>query len=338
MEPDWYYAHHNEPRGPITGSELLALERSGVLQPGTLVWRTGLASWQPWSSVADHVRVAAAGGVDVRSAGPPVVPAETGGPAAVEMAVCAYSGQTRPISLMVRYGDRWVSLEHKQAFLQSLREGTPVSRMAGVGELSYVGFWWRTLAMVVDVLVLMIPNALVALPYYYMAFRKALAGGLATTTDPLHEFKTMDGPMVAAYVLMMLGNMFIPLIYNTLMVGRFGATVGKMAIGARVVKPSGEPLTYLQALGRGGAKLLNMLIWGVPGTIAFVVGSVISFGSGVGTGGGEELPVAMLAGLLVMLVWSVVGGFGYYMAGWTRRKQALHDLIARTVVVKKFPV
>jgi uncharacterized RDD family membrane protein YckC len=338
MDPDWYYAHHNEPRGPITGSALLALEHSGVVQPGTLVWKAGMPSWQPWSSVAAEVRAATAAGAAVgRGAAPATASAPAAAPSSVESAVCAYSGQTRPISLMVKYGDRWVALEYKEAFLQSLREGVPVARMAGVGELQYVGFWWRVLALLVDVLVLIVPNALVALPYYYLAIRKALSGGLAPSLDPLHEFKTMDATMAAAYVLMMLGNMLIPLVYNTLMVGRFGATVGKMVIGARVAKPSGAPLTYLQALGRGGAKLLNMLVWAVPGTIALLVGSLISFGSGVQTGGPEEVPVAMLVGLLVMMLWSVVGGFGYYMAGWTRKKQALHDLIARTVVVRKTP-
>ena len=328
MDADWYYAHQNEQRGPASGSELLALERSGLLQPGTLVWKPGMAAWQPWSSVAAEVRTAA--GV--------AAVADPAGPGGGEVAVCAYSGQTRPISLMVKYGDRWVALEHKEAFLQSLREGAPVARMAGVGELQFVGFWWRVLAMIIDVFVLMLPNMLVALPYYYMAIKKALGGGMTPSVDPLHEFKTMDAGMVAAYVFMVLGNMLIPLVYNTLMVGKFGATVGKMAIGARVAKPSGEPLTYLQALGRAGAKLLNMLVWVVPGTVAFVAGSVISFGSGLQSGTPKEVPVAMLVGMLVMMLWSVFGGFGYYMAGWTRMKQALHDKIARTVVVRKNPV
>lgn len=331
MDADWYYAHQNEQRGPVSGSELLALERSGLLMPGTLVWKPGLASWQPWSSVAAEVRAAAGVAAATSSA-------DAAGPVAGEVAVCAFSGQTRPISLMVKYGDRWVALEHKEAFLQSLREGAPVARMAGVGELQYVGFWWRVLAMIVDVMVLMLPNMLVALPYYYMAIKKALGRGMAPSVDPLHEFKSMDAAMVAAYVFMVLGNLLIPLVYNTVMVGRFGATVGKMAIGARVAKPSGEPLTYLQALGRAGAKLLNMLIWVVPGTIAFVVGSVISFGSGLQSAAPKDVPVAMLVGMLVMMLWYVFGGFGYYMAGWTRMKQALHDKIARTVVVRKNPL
>jgi uncharacterized RDD family membrane protein YckC len=327
MQPDWYYAHNNEQKGPVTGTELLALERSGLVRPSTLVWKAGMAAWEPWSSLADGVRAAAGQPLGV----------EERAPAIEDVAVCAYSGQVHPVSLMVKYGDRWVALEHKEAFLQSLREGAPVARMAGVGELQYVGFWWRLLAQILDMLVLMVPCILVAMPYYYMSIKKALQSGATASVDPLHEFKTMDAPMIVAYVVAMVGNFLIPALYETWMVGKFGTTVGKLAVGARVVKAGGEALTYLQALGRSGAKLLNVLIWVVPGNIAMIVGSVVSFGTGVQSGVPEDVPVAMLVGLGVMMLWFVVGGFGYYMAGWTRRKQALHDLMARTVVVRKNP-
>lgn len=328
MDPDWYYAQNNEQKGPVAGTELMALERSGLLLPGTLVWKTGLAGWQPWSSVAAEVRSAA---------GVAAAPVEGAGRAPEEVAVCAYSGQTRPISLMVKYGDRWVALEQKEAFLQSLREGTSVGRMAGVGEFQYIGFWWRVLALIVDFLVVLVPCILVAVPYYYLTFKKAFAGMVTPSMDPLHEFKTMSGAMVVAYVVAMVGNLLIPLGYDTWMHGKFGATVGKLAIGARVAKPGGEPLTYRQSLGRSGAKLLNILIWVVPANIAMVVGSIMSFGTGVQSGMPKDVPVAMLVGLLVALLWLLFGLFGFYMAGWTRRKQALHDKMARTVVVKRNP-
>ena len=264
--------------------------------------------------------------------------AESTGLRAEEVAVCAFSGQPRPLSLMVKYGDRWVAIEHKEAFLQSLREGAPVARMAGVGEMQYVGFWWRVLGAILDVLVLLIPNILVAMPYYVMSFRKAMASSGTPSIDPLNEFKTMNGLMVVAYVAAMVGNFLIPLMYDTWMVGRFGATVGKMVIGARVAKLGGEPLTYWQALGRGGAKVLNVLIWVLPANLAMIIGSILSFGTEVKPGMPDELPVAMMVGMVIMMLWFVFGGFGYYMAGWTRKKQALHDKMARTVVVRKNPV
>jgi uncharacterized RDD family membrane protein YckC len=330
MARDWYYAQNNEQKGPVTREEMLALEQAGLVAASTLVWKAGLPQWQPWSSVA----------AEVRSAVPPAgdragVPAGSG---AGEVAVCAYSGQARPISLMARYGDRWVALEHKEAFLQSLREGASVARMVGVSEQQYVGFWWRVLAFIIDIFVLLIPNLLVASPYYYLSFKKAWARGGATSMDPLHEFKTMDGAMVVAYVAAMAGSLLIPLVYETWMIGRFGATVGKLTIGARVTKPDGKALTYLQSLGRHGAKFLNLLIWVLPANAAMVIGALISFGTGVQTAAPAEVPVAMFIGMGVMMLWFGIGCFGFYMAGWTQKAQTLHDKMARTVVVKKNPV
>ena len=329
MTPDWYYAQNNEQRGPVTGPELLALERSGLLQPSTLVWRAGLAQWQPWSTVAASVRAASEAAA---------VPVEAGGRAGEEVAVCAYSGQTRPIALMAKYGDRWIALEHKEAFLQSLREGAPVARMAGVGELQYVGFWWRVLALIIDGFVLVIPNMLVAAPYYYLTFKKAIAEGGAPSVDPLHEMKSMDALTVVAWVGSMVGGFLIAMGYETWMVGKWGGTVGKLVLGARVARPSGEPLGYLHALGRYGAKLLNGLIWAAPAYAALIIGAIMSFGTGLQSGTPKEVPVAMIVGVIIMFLWFLVGGFGYYMAGWTAKKQALHDKLAKTVVVKKNPV
>jgi uncharacterized RDD family membrane protein YckC len=238
----------------------------------------------------------------------------------------------------VRYGDRWVSLEHKGAFLQALREGTSVAGMAGVAEPQLVGFWWRVLSQILDMLVLLIPCILISMPYYYLSFKKAFERGATGSVDPLQEFKTMDATMLVAYVVAMVGNFLLPAVYETWMVGKLGTTVGKMAIGARVVKDGGATLTYRQALGRSAAKLLNLLIWVLPGNVAVVIGSIVSFGTGVQSGLPETMPVGMMVGVGVMMLWMLVGGFGYYMAGWTRQKQALHDKMARTVVVRRRPI
>lgn len=325
MDDAWYYADNSNQKGPVSGRDLLALERSGLLRAESLVWKAGLPQWQKWSAVVAEVRAR------VGESG------DDGGGEGAKVAVCAYSGRVRPISEMVAYGDRWVSLEHKDLFLQSLREGVPVARLAGVGEFQYVGFWWRVLAMIVDILVLMIPNLVVAAPYYYLLIRQMVEKRPSPSMDPLNQFKTMDAPMVVAYVFMTVGSLLIPLVYDTWMQVRYGGTVGKLAVGARVAKPGGERLTYRQSLGRAGAKLLNMLIWVLPATVAFVVGSLMSFGSGTTTQMPKDVPVAMLVGVFVMMAWYVVGGFGYYMAGWTRKKQSLHDLMARTVVIKRNP-
>jgi uncharacterized RDD family membrane protein YckC len=50
-------------------------------------------------------------------------------------------------------------------------------------------------------------------------------------------------------------------LYNTLMNGTYGATLGKMAVGARVVRNDGARLTYSRALLRALAGQLTEVLW-----------------------------------------------------------------------------
>ncbi|MFL9583246.1 GYF domain-containing protein [Stenotrophomonas sp. AB1(2024)] len=73
----WFYAEGNrQQRGPLTSEELIALYQSSRIALDTLVWRDGLAQWQPLRSVADEVGlvVAPPPTVDATLDGPP--PAE----------------------------------------------------------------------------------------------------------------------------------------------------------------------------------------------------------------------------------------------------------------------
>lgn len=51
----WYYAVGSERRGPVDTVTFSGLVNNGTITPTTLVWRTGMAEWQPWSSVAPSV-------------------------------------------------------------------------------------------------------------------------------------------------------------------------------------------------------------------------------------------------------------------------------------------
>lgn len=82
------------------------------------------------------------------------------------------------------------------------------------------------------------------------------------------------------------------LIYLIAMEGsRHQATLGKLALGLRVVDMEGRRLTYLHAAGRNVSKLLSVFT-------LFI---------------------------------------GFMMAGWTNRKQALHDITAGCLVVRARP-
>lgn len=56
---NWHYADGGRQFGPLSEAEFLQKVGGGIIQPDTLVWREGMANWQPWREVA-------AGAADVR--------------------------------------------------------------------------------------------------------------------------------------------------------------------------------------------------------------------------------------------------------------------------------
>ena len=99
-------------------------------------------------------------------------------------------------------------------------------------------------------------------------------------------------------------------------------TFGKRLLGIIVTGTNGNKISFWQATGRYFAKSIFLLIWIVAGFIG---------GMGSVTGGDHSpyISVAVLIGIIGCLVLVI----GYLMAGFTPEKQALHDIIARCLVV-----
>lgn len=51
----WYYAVGQQQHGPITEDQLHALAKDGVVTGDTLVWRDGMANWQPYRTISGAV-------------------------------------------------------------------------------------------------------------------------------------------------------------------------------------------------------------------------------------------------------------------------------------------
>ncbi|MGI8604900.1 MAG: RDD family protein [Verrucomicrobiales bacterium] len=314
MDDEWFYAVDNTQHGPVTAAELVAFEQVGKLHPSSLVWRQGMTDWQPWSTVAAELR--ARPGLEA------------------EMAVCAYSGRALPKSQMVKYGDHFVAIENKDAFVEALREGRAVERLPGTGGMEYVGFWWRVLASVIDWAVKLIPNMLCLVPYYVLAFTQAGAGPPAPGSNPFLAQWTIG--LVFAYIAGLLGNLAISIFYDTWMVGKYGGTVGKLALSFRVVNADGTKVNYAKAFGRWAAEVMEKFIGTIAGYGSVAVAAALLFVIWQGkspTGG--MIAFTVVAGVLAIFVGVVLGCLPWLMAGWTREKTALHDKMCGTRVIRK---
>lgn len=228
----WYYAEGALQNGPVTDEEFANLVLNGQVRHDTLVWREGMASWQPYSIVATPPAPGAAPALPARFAPPQ--------PAADEV-FCQECGKAVPKDNAIQYGTVWVCANCKPLFLQKVREGAALP----VAQAQYGGFWIRFLAKVIDSLIM---TVLFSAPVVFLLFRYGGGG----------QRDLMDEIMLQ--LILTLGSTLVTTAFNTFFIGRFAATPGKMALGLRVVTSDGGRVSYPRALGRSLAEILSSII------------------------------------------------------------------------------
>lgn len=101
---NWYYVSDNEQKGPVADSDFERLVQDGVVNSATLVWREGLAEWQPYREL---------------SATPPPPGVGLSQPAVA----CSVCQQTFPLEQTIRLDNNYVCAGCKPVAMQKLREG-----------------------------------------------------------------------------------------------------------------------------------------------------------------------------------------------------------------------
>lgn len=158
-------------------------------------------------------------------------------------ATCAECGKAFAVEEMIRHGAAYVCAKCKPVFLQKLAEGANVS--AG---LRYSGFWLRVGASIVDSLFLFLVFLVVQL--FLLGIPMAQALGMGPRTPAMLGVRQLV-------------SFTMGILYETLFIGRFGATLGKMAFRIHVVTADGGRVSYLRAFGRYFGKLLSALTLGI---------------------------------------------------------------------------
>lgn len=160
-------------------------------------------------------------------------------PAGVLPEACSQCGRPFPASDLIRFGDTFVCAACKPVFVQRLQEDAVVH-----STLRYGGFWIRTAATLIDSIVLIIAQYTVHIPVIILVTRWA---------------DTEDKPwfLFATQMLLLLFSMVLTTAYEIWMVGRYGATLGKMACRLRVVTAEGGRISYARSTGRHFAKYIS---------------------------------------------------------------------------------
>jgi uncharacterized RDD family membrane protein YckC len=154
-------------------------------------------------------------------------------------ASCAECSLVFPVDSMIRYKNVYVCANCKPVFMQKLAEGARIN----TGELRWAGFWIRFAAALIDGLLLI-----------FLTFGIQLMMGLS-----LLQIVGLEDRTIFMWISAQLLSTGTGILYEAGMTGRYGATLGKMACGIKVVMPDGGSVSYMRAVGRYFAKLLSFI-------------------------------------------------------------------------------
>lgn len=216
---EWYYADTERQRhGPITVEAVREKFQQGELGMTSLVWREGMAQWQPLSDFADElaVSVAVEPGIDLRADYGFIETASAAAPA-YDNTASPYAAPAAPLS-----GD---------------------STVVNGGEIINAGLWRRFAASIID-------SFATAILSYALLIPLMLLFGLSLSTLAQSEFASIGssiGFMIAQYGI----SILVPAIYFGWMHSTSSmASLGKLAVGIKVVRTSGERISFWRSFLR----------------------------------------------------------------------------------------
>lgn len=273
----WYYKVGDQENGPVSKAELQSLIKTNGVNAQSLVRSIEMDEWCPLIDVvrgktakpqspppppddafSDDMETAEAmeddelGALTMEEkseAAPPQIQsgdlATAGAEGTDATAICSQCGRFFPQDQVIAFEDKMICAACKPMFVQKLKEGV------GPGALQrYGGFWIRFLAKFIDGVILGICQWAIMIPVSMLMVPSMMDAGNQALSPNFFMFMGVQ----------VLLGISIPLFYNTIFIGRWGATLGKMACGLKVVNPEGGKITYMRAFGRFFAEWISMII------------------------------------------------------------------------------
>src|SRR5579862_7759696 len=241
----WFYADAGRQAGPVDEAALDDLVRRGVVRDDTLVWKEGMAAWQPHASVRGPRQ----------SAPMPSAPAAVaaGVASAPETRYCSECGRTYPASELVVIGTANVCATCKPIFMQRVREGGQA-----LGVRRYAGFWIRFVARLIDGVLLFVVSLVVRIPLTMMGL--GVTGFIPRNGgDPAAALAALPAIMGLLGITVLV-NMIFAVSYEAYFVSTRGGTLGKLALGLKIIRADGSPVPVGLAVGRYFAQILSAII------------------------------------------------------------------------------
>ncbi|MEO8366366.1 MAG: RDD family protein [Pseudoxanthomonas sp.] len=235
---NWYYADAEQQRqGPLSAEEMAQRFHQGRLRLDTLVWRDGLAEWQPLRDFTQELALHQAP-AEIFYTTPEPGPTDAGSAHADPFAVAPGAFNTpAPAMPDSPYAPPRATLVSANAAVHG-------------GEVVYAGFWKRVAANVIDSLVVGIVGGIIG----------AIIGAVIGAVFGLNGGLGGGGFLAIQLVTNAVSIAITAVYYAWFHSSANQATLGKMAIGIKVVRSDGETISFARGIGRYFAFLLSSLI------------------------------------------------------------------------------
>jgi uncharacterized RDD family membrane protein YckC len=295
----WYYANQGQQAGPVDDEKFENLVRQGVVRDDSLVWKEGMPEWKPYSAVRTTPLAAAPtvvmqippGGFFAEK---PHAPAGEGSsaaplaPAHEETRFCSQCGRPTAVSQLSmvngaptcaacatvvqpvapqpqqpqRPAPQPMMAPQPQAPQQPWAPaavgmgGMGAPGMQVPGAYRYAGFWIRFVAWLIDAILVTIVGLIITLPLTFLGIGSAVA---INQNDPASAMAALPA-MIAAQGLASLIRLALFIAYEAYFLPKQGATLGKMALGLKVIRADGGPISVGLAIGRSFGYILSAII------------------------------------------------------------------------------
>jgi len=231
---NWYYADaQRERQGPLAAEELAQLFHQGRLRLDTLVWREGLADWRPLRDFTGELALHQA-------------PAETFYKPVDALPAAAASMQAGPVG-----GD--AGARSDSPYAPPAAALTSDGALYGDGEVVYAGFWKRVAAYVIDGMLVGIAGGIMG----------AIVGGVLGALMSTGSNGFGGGFIFIQVITNVVSIALAAAYYAGFHASTSQATLGKMAIGIKVVRTDGSRISVGRGVGRYFATIVSSLILGI---------------------------------------------------------------------------
>lgn len=178
----------------------------------------------------------------------------------------------------------------------------------------YKNFWRRFGALLIDVILVL--AVLCLLGALAMGVWKMFGGAITVET-------LLNQPIILSAAASVLA-------YDVFMTKKYGGTVGKLLMGVYITDLGGNPLGWGRATARLFSKVGHYWVFSFLG---FLVINLLAKAAGMDLT--QEEVIVPIFGVLLFVLRTLMEFSGYYFAFFTKKRQALHDLMAGTLVVRK---